>query len=100
MIAVDKGYLKIVTDILTKYLPTHIVWAFGSRVCENPKKYSDLDIVIKTKAPLPVEIMAHLRDAFSESDLPFKVDVVDWSRISKKFQKIIKEKYEVIQHPS
>jgi len=38
---------------------------------------------------------ALLRDAFSESDLPFKVDVVDWAEISESFRKVIEEKNEI-----
>lgn len=37
-------------------------------------------------------------DAFSESDLPFKVDILDWSIISEEFKKIIaKGKSEILQ---
>ena len=92
MIDVTPEHLRIVFSILLKYVPEHEVLAFGSRVNQKPKKHSDLDLVIKTDSPL-----ALLRDAFSESNLPFKVDIVDWSRISKNFQKIIEEKFEVLQ---
>lgn len=97
MIDVTPEHLRIVFSILLKYVPEHEVLAFGSRVNQKPKKHSDLDLVIKTDSPLPVKTLALLRDAFSESNLPFKVDIVDWSRISKNFQKIIEEKFEVLQ---
>lgn len=97
MIDISNDHLKIVLAILSKYVPDHEVWAFGSRVNQKPKKYSDLDLVIRINFPLPVQIMANLRDAFSESNLPFKVDIVEWAKIGKNFQKIIKEKFEVIQ---
>lgn len=96
MIKISSDHLKIVRTILAKYVSGCEVWAFGSRVNQEPKKHSDLDIVIKTDAPLPASIFANLRDAFSESDLPFKVDVVDWSRISESFRKIIEKKFEII----
>ena len=38
-----------------------------------------------------------LRDAFSESDLPFKVDIVDWALTSTEFKEIIKRGYEVLK---
>jgi len=97
MIDVTPEHLRIVFSILLKYVPEHEALAFGSRVNQKPKKHSDLDLVIKTDSPLPVKTLALLRDAFSESNLPFKVDIVDWSRISKNFQKIIEEKFEVLQ---
>lgn len=41
--------------------------------------------------PLPLKTRARLEEAFSESDLPWKVDVLDWSLTEKGFQKAIKE---------
>ncbi|MBF0173154.1 MAG: hypothetical protein HQL83_06875 [Magnetococcales bacterium] len=35
-------------------------------------------------------ILAGLKEAFSESDLPFKVDVVDWATTAEGFRGIIK----------
>lgn len=97
MIDVRQDHLKIVLDILSVHAPGHEVWAFGSRVNQKAKKHSDLDLVIRTDAPLPANVLAHLRDAFSEADLPFKVDVVVWSTISEGFRKIIEEKFEIVQ---
>ena len=37
--------------------------------------------------------MDSLNFDFEESDLPFKVDVLDWQSISDNFKKVIKEKY-------
>jgi hypothetical protein len=38
--------------------------------------------------------MALLREAFSESDLSFKVDLLDWSRVAPTFRAIIERKWE------
>jgi len=43
--------------------------------------------------------MSNIKDAFSESDLPFRVDVLEWSRTSEEFRKIIAENYEVVHSP-
>lgn len=97
MIDISPDHLKIVLSILSKHVPDHEVWAFGSRVGRCPKKHSDLDLVIKTDSPLSAKTIAHLREAFSESDLPFKVDVVVWAGISESFRKIIQKKFEIVQ---
>ena len=39
----------------------------------------------------------HLEEAFADSDLPFRVEVLDWQRISDPFRQVIEEAYEVIQ---
>ncbi|NDU80023.1 MAG: nucleotidyltransferase domain-containing protein [Ferrovum sp.] len=79
----------IVQDILQKHVPQYEVWAFGSRAKWTAKKYSDLDLAVITDKPLTLEVSSHLNDDFSESDLPWKVDVVDWSTTSESFRKII-----------
>lgn len=79
----------IVRNILQEHVPGLEVWAFGSRARWTAKQYSDLDLAIITKEPLPLETSAALREAFSESDLPWKVDVVDWAATGEDFRKVI-----------
>ena len=86
-----------VCRILTHYVPHHTVLAFGSRVTGKVKPYSDLDLVILTDQPMSLERMAMIKDAFDESDLPIRVDVVDWATTSAVFRGIIQQDYEVIQ---
>jgi type I restriction enzyme, S subunit len=87
-----------VKRILTQYVPEYSVWAFGSRVTGAAKNYSDLDIAIVTDQPLSLERMATINDAFDESDLPIRVDVVDWAVTNASFREIIRQNYVVIQH--
>jgi predicted nucleotidyltransferase len=89
-IAITDAEWSIVKDILQKFLPKETVWAFGSRVRHTHKPFSDLDIVVVNDQPLSIATMAELREAFSESDLPWKVDVVDWDSISDSFKDTIK----------
>lgn len=62
---------------------------FGSRARRTAKSTSDLDLCVKGKEPLSFELLAHLRDDFSESNLPYQVDVVDWHGITDSFLTII-----------
>ncbi|HNC53600.1 MAG TPA: restriction endonuclease subunit S, partial [Accumulibacter sp.] len=90
---------RIVSDILRKHVPQYAVWAFGSRAKWTAKQYSDLDLAVITDKPLPLEVSASLTDDFSESDLPWKVDVVDWATTSESFRKIIERDKVVVQKP-
>ncbi len=87
----------IVCDILNRFVPHYDVWAFGSRVTGKAKPYSDLDIAIITQQPLDLSTSANLAEAFAESDLPYKVDVVDWAVTSTAFRKIINSDKFVLQ---
>ena len=69
----------IVLRILNEIIPDREVRAFGSRVTGKAKPFSDLDLAIMGDEPLPLETRARLEDAFSESELPWKVDVLDWA---------------------
>jgi len=97
LIDIRPDHWAIVAEILLRHVPTCEVRAFGSRVTWTAKEYSDLDLAIVTTQPLDHLRMADIREAFEESDLSFKVDVLDWAVISKAFQKIIDKKYVVIQ---
>ncbi len=85
----------IVRAILQKHLPQYEVWAFGSRVSGTAKPYSDLDLVVMSHQPLSLKISANLSDDFAESDLPWKVDVVDWASTRASFRAII-ERHKVL----
>ena len=88
---------EIVRGILQKHVPQCEVWAFGSRAKRAAKPYSDLDLAVITSQPLPLQTSANLCDDFSESDLPWKVDVVDWATTRESFRKIIERDKVVVQ---
>lgn len=96
-IDIDADQWKIVREILQKNVPQHEVWAFGSRATRTAKPYSDLDLVVMTRNPLPLDAAASLREAFSESDLPWKVDICDWASTAGVFRRKITETHVVVQ---
>ncbi len=82
--------LKIVQQILTDTLSTNAkVWVFGSRATWKTKRSSDLDLAIDAGRTLTRNENSALADAFDESDLPYKVDVVDMHKVSDTFKAII-----------
>ena len=85
MLDLQPAHLAAVLNILAKHAPTCDAWAFGSRVNGTAQRFSDLDICLSSAQPLDFEEKANLRLAFSESDLPWVVDVVDLSGCSKAF---------------
>jgi len=89
LIDIRPDHWAIVRDILQRHVPQYEVWAFGSRATWKAKEYSDLDLAVITDKPLSLAVSAALSDEFSESDLPWKVDVVDWATTSEEFRKII-----------
>jgi predicted nucleotidyltransferase len=88
--------LESVCRILADHVPDREVWAFGSRVGGAAKEFSDLDLAILGDAPLAAAVLADLQEAFRESDLPFKVDVIDWATTQDHFRRIIEAQYIVL----
>lgn len=96
MIKVRDDQLEIIIDILNKYVPNCEVRAYGSRYKGDSKEYSDLDLAIVGKEKLDRKLLMDLREAFEESNLPFRVDVLDWNGISEEFRNVIDAGYEVL----
>ncbi len=96
-IDVRPDHWVIVAGILKKHVPDHEVWAFGSRATRSAKQYSDLDLAVITQEPMSSAVRAALADDFSLSDLPFKVDIVDWANTSEAFRKIIERDKVIVQ---
>ena len=84
-------HLDIVREILRRRVPHRDVLAFGSRVAWTAKPYSDLDLAILGDEPMDLVAMDSLKEDFSESDLPWKVDVVDWASASESFRKMVEK---------
>jgi type I restriction enzyme S subunit len=96
-IDIKSAELESVREILARHVPEREVRAFGSRVAGPAKKFSDLDLAVMGEIPLPSSILANLEEDFRESDLPFKVDVVDWATTKESFRKIIERNSVVVQ---
>ena len=85
--------LETVQRILHEHVPALDVRAFGSRVAWRARETSDLDLALMTDEPLTVARMADLRAAFTNADLPFRVDIVDWANTSESFRRIVETEY-------
>lgn len=97
-IVLEPGHLDTVRRILRERSPGVEIRAFGSRVTGNARRYSDLDLVVIGPEP-DWCLLGRLKDAFSESDLPIRVDVLDWHGVSPAFRRVINERSVLIQAP-
>jgi predicted nucleotidyltransferase len=93
MIYLVPQHAHIVRAILSEYfagMPLR-VFVFGSRARTSPRADSDLDLLIDTQEELPLSTLAHLKESFEESNLPFHVDIVLRTDISPEFYQRIQE---------
>lgn len=97
MIDLNPKYLKTVQAILALHVPEYEVRVFGSRAKWTAIEHSDLDLAVVGSEPFGIRKMRKLSEAFEDSNLPIRIDIVDWHSVSDGFKKVIAEKYEVIQ---
>ncbi len=92
-------YLVQVKALLHAYVPQAEVWAYGSRVNGGCHEASDLDLVLRNPHDPRTETGAlnDLKTAFIESNLPIRVDVLDWARIPESFRREIERAHVVVQ---
>ncbi len=89
MIDLAPVHLDLVRRIAAAQFPGATILVFGSRARGTARPYSDLDLAVRAAAPLPASRLEAARDAFSASDLPISVDIVDYHAVTPAFRAII-----------
>ena len=96
------AHLAEVCRLIVAHLPHEEVWAYGSRVTGTGHATSDLDLVVRHPADLKTRqgtAFWELKEAFSESNLPFLVDLLDWAALPPAFWPNIAESHLVLYRP-
>ena len=76
---------EILFSLLERYLPQTAVWAYGSRVSGRALPCSDLDLVVFSSTGQKRRISL-LKEAFDESNLSFRVDLLEWDSLPDSFK--------------
>ena len=92
---IDAAQRKTVLALLERHLPNTAAWAYGSRAKWTARPQSDLDMVVFA-SPEQNGQVSHLREAFEESNLPFRVDLFVWDAVPEKFRKQIEAEHVVL----
>ncbi|WNE41415.1 MAG: hypothetical protein AM1032_000155 [Mycoplasmataceae bacterium] len=85
-IQIEDRHLKMLNDILSKH--PYQFYAYGSRSKWTSQKFSDLDLCYFN---IPKEKVDEIKEEFTESDLPFFVEIVSWNKMKPSFQDNIKK---------
>ena len=98
MAKVSKKTAKEIKDIISRFLDPkeYQVFIFGSRATGKAEKYSDYDIGIFGEKPISFETLGLIDEAFENSDLPYIINVVDFSMVPKNFKKIALSKIKIL----
>ena len=94
-IAITAEQRRTVLALLNRHLSDTAAWACGSRVKGTSRPASDLDLVVFARPEQSAQV-AELREAFEESDLPFRVDLFVWGEVPESSKRRIKAQYSVL----
>ena len=86
---------KLLLELLERHLPNTTAWVYGSRAKWTSRPQSDLDLVVFA-TPEQNGRVSDLREAFEESNLPFRVDLFVWDAVPKQFRKHIERDHVVL----
>jgi len=86
---------KTISSLLQRHLPGVKAWAYGSRAKWTSGPRSDLNLVVFSQ-PEQQRQVADLREAFEESDLPFRIDLFVWDDVPANFRSVIEENHVVL----
>ena len=92
--------LDIALAILAEHAPECEARVFGSRADGTAREFSDIDIALVGDAPLGRDALGVVKEAFQESDMHIRADVLDWHSLSDSFKEIVSRNYIVIQRPA
>ena len=98
-IAVPVPHLRYLIEQIELYIPAATVWAFGSRVKWSHHPASDLDLAVLCDKETAKKVLPKLNDVLVESDLPFKVQLLDFNRLPANMQENIKKEFVVLYQP-
>lgn len=89
-IDISPHILVILRSVLQAHLPAATkILLYGSRAKGTAKKYSDIDLAIDTGDVIPISQFTALISDLEESDIPYKVDIVDLHTIDESFRERI-----------
>ena len=82
-------YLDLVKKIVLENIPKEKfnVFLFGSRTKKYHRSGADIDIGVKGTEPVNPKIIYTIKDIIEESIIPFKVDIIDFYKVSEDFKK-------------
>lgn len=90
MIDLNEKYISFIKETVYHYLQNCEIYLFGSRTKGIAKKYSDIDIALKSPN-LNENILLKIINDFENSTLPYEVDVLDLNNISETFRQHIEQ---------
>lgn len=85
-----KDYLSQIKKIVFSHLnpKEYRIFLFGSRAVKKHRPFSDYDIGITGPQKIDWQTLALINEKLENSNIPVRVDIVDFGQVSPKFKKV------------
>lgn len=89
---------KDVLDVIGRHidLRKYRVFFFGSRVSGKADERSDIDLGIEGSEPIPSVAMLDIQEEIENLPILYKIEVVDFREVSKRFKDVAKQHREML----
>jgi predicted nucleotidyltransferase len=93
MYELDEKTKQKIIAVISALIPEARIYLFGSRARGSNAQYADIDIALDAGKPLPLRDIDEVKSMFGESNIPYKIDVVDIHQVNDRMrQQIMKER--------
>ena len=90
---VDEKNKNKIISLISAIIPNAKIYLFGSRARGTNSEWSDIDLAIDLGAEAARLDIGELNDIMVASNLPYKVDIVDFYKVTPEMQQsILKDK--------
>jgi len=90
--SLDNTYRFIAQTVFQHLDPkTTSAFVFGSRVANQAQKFSDIDVGLESSRFLSPVSLELIQEKLENSDLPYRVDLVDFASVNDKFKQVAKQ---------
>mgnify|MGYP001564578348 CR=1 FL=1 len=85
----EDQWKALIKQTVQKYMGNDVqVFIFGSRATGTNRKWSDVDIGVLGQDKVPGDKLFLIEDDIADTDIPYRVDVVDFKTIAPEFAKV------------
>lgn len=92
---IDNETKEKIINLIIALIPNAKIYLFGSRARETHREWSDIDLALDTGAILPTSKVGEVKDVLAATNMPYKIDVLDFNMISPTMQEIIKRERKI-----
>ena len=87
---IDRATQDKIVSLVTALIPGVKIYLFGSRARQTHSKWSDIDLALDGGCQLPNAKVDEIKSVLEATNMPYKVDVLDFYSVSADMQASIK----------